>query len=169
MGIILHLQLLGGFALRVGGRPVALGGSRLHALVAYLGLHSGAPQSRQQMAVRFWPEVPEAQGRNNLRQLLHQLRQAWPDHEDWIESDARAMQWRGARAHVDAFEFEREFAAVRAMRGGERGSARARLARITPTYAGDLLPDCYDDWVAPHRDRLHACALGALDLAIVLA
>ena len=80
------------------------------------------------------------------------------------------MQWRSdPRAHVDAVEFEREFAAARAMSGRERGSARAKLARIVPTYAGDLLPDCYDEWIVPHRDRLHASALGALDLAIRLA
>ncbi len=170
MNVTLNLQVLGGFALRVAGRPIAVGGTRLHALLAYLALHSGAPQSRQQIAARFWPEAPEAQGRNNLRQLLHQLRQAWPDHEEWIESDARAMQWRGdPRARVDAVEFEREFAAARAMSGSDRGTARAKLAAIARTYAGDLLPDCYDEWIVPHRDRLHGAALGALDLAIRLA
>ena len=170
MNASLHLQLLGGFSLKVAGRPLAVGGARVHALLAYLALHAKAPQSRPQVAARFWPEATEAQGRNNLRQLLHQLRQAWPEHEDWIESDARAMQWRGgAGAHVDALEFEREFAAARAMSGGERSSARGRLARIVPTYAGDLLPDCYDEWIVPHRERLHAAAVGALDLAVRLA
>jgi DNA-binding SARP family transcriptional activator/tetratricopeptide (TPR) repeat protein len=170
MNVTLHLQVLGGFALRVAGRPVGLGGTRLHALLAYVALHSGAPQSRQQIAARFWPDVAEAQGRNNLRQLLHQLRLAWPEHEDWIETDVRAMQWRGGtRAHVDAVEFEREFAAARAMSSGDRDSARTKLARIVQTYAGDLLPDCYDEWIVPHRDRLHSAALGALDLAVRLA
>ncbi len=55
------------------------------------------------------------------------------------------------------------------MSGPERGSARAKLARVVLAYAGDLLPDCYDEWIVPHRDRLHAGALGALDLAIRLA
>jgi DNA-binding SARP family transcriptional activator/predicted ATPase len=166
----LRLQCLGGFALRVGDRPVALGGVRLQALLVYLALHSGAPQSRQQIAARFWPDAPEAHGRNNLRQLLHQLRQAWPEHEGWIDSDARAMQWHDdPRGRVDALDFEREFAAARALSGSARGSARERLARIVPTYAGDLLPDCYDEWIVAHRDRLHAAALGALDLAVRLA
>ncbi len=166
----LHLQCLGGFALRVGDRPVALGGVRLQALLTYLALHSGAPQSRLQMASRFWPDASDAQGRNNLRQLLHQLRQAWPEHEEWIESDARAMQWRGdPRSRVDVVDFEREFTAARAMGSGERTAAREKLARVVRTYAGDLLPDCYDEWITPHRERLHAAALSALDLAVRLA
>ena len=166
----LHLQCLGGFALRVGDGPVALGGVRLQALLTYLALHAAAPQSRLQLAARFWPEASDAQGRNNLRQLLHHLRQAWPEHEEWIDSDARAMQWRSdPRSRVDAVEFEREFVAARAMGSGERGTAREKLTRIVGTYAGDLLPDCYDEWIVPHRERLHAAALGALDLAVRLA
>ncbi len=170
MNVTLHLQVLGGFSLRVAGRPIGVGGTRLHALLAYLALHPSAPQSRPQMAVRFWPDASEAQGRNNLRQLLHQLRQAWPEHDDWIESDARAMQWRAASgAHVDALEFERDLAAARATSKSERSSARARLARVVAAYAGDLLPDCYDEWIVPHRERLHAGALSALDLAVRLS
>jgi DNA-binding SARP family transcriptional activator/tetratricopeptide (TPR) repeat protein len=170
MNVTLNLQVLGGFALRVAERPIAIGGTRLHALLAYLVLHPGAPQSRQQIAARFWPEVPEAQGRNNLRQLVHQLRQAWPDHDEWMDSDARAMQWRSdPRARVDAVDFESEFAAARGMSRGDRSTARAKLAAIARTYAGDLLPDCYDEWIVPHRDRLHGAALGALDLAVRLA
>ena len=170
MNVTLHLQCLGGFALRVGDRPVALGGVRLQALLTYLALHPGAPQSRLQLASRFWPDASDAQGRNNLRQLLHQLRQSWPEHEAWIDSDVRAMQWRSdPRSRVDAVDFEREFTSARAMSGGARGSAREKLARIVPTYAGDLLPDCYDEWIVPHRERLHAAALGALDLAVRLA
>ncbi len=109
-----------------------MGGVRLQALVTYLALHAGAPQSRLQLAARFWPDASDAQGRNNLRQLLHQLRQAWPEHEAWIDCDARAMQWRSdPRSRVDAVDFEREFAAARAMSSTARGSARARSSRAS--------------------------------------
>jgi DNA-binding SARP family transcriptional activator/predicted ATPase len=142
----------------------------MHALVAYLVLHPDAPQSRQQIAACFWPDVPEAQGRNTLRQLIHQLRQAWPDHEELISSDARSMQWRGgARAQVDVIELQRETAVAGALRGNERRAARETLARVVRGYAGDLLPDCYDEWILPHRDRLRTAVLGALDLLLKIA
>jgi hypothetical protein len=37
--------------------------------LAYLLLHRGVPQPRQQIAFRFWPETSDTQAQSNLRQL----------------------------------------------------------------------------------------------------
>jgi DNA-binding SARP family transcriptional activator len=71
----LHLRLLGDFSLIYADRQVtSLNIIRLQSLLAYLVLHRDVPQQRQHLAFLFWPDTTEAQARNNLRQLLHQLR-----------------------------------------------------------------------------------------------
>jgi len=80
MGAILHIHLLGGLGLRHGEEPVAtVNTPRLHSLLAYLLMHRERPQLRQHVAFVFWPDSSEAQARNNLRQILHELRHGLPD------------------------------------------------------------------------------------------
>jgi len=58
-------RLLGQFGAALDGRPLPkLTGARLQALLTYLVLHAGAPQSRSQLAALFLPEVAES---NDLR------------------------------------------------------------------------------------------------------
>ena len=168
--IPLDLRFFGGFALTVEGRPLGLGGGRLPALLAYLVLHSGGPCSRMQIAAAFWPDVAESNGRNNLRQLLHQLRQAWPEHERVIATDARSLEWRGGEAgRVDVLDFEHQLAVLRPTGRSDRRLTRDALVRIAALYRGALLPDCYDDWIVAHRERLHRNALQVLDSIVRLS
>lgn len=84
----LHIRLLGDFSLIYADRQVtSLNTARMQSLLAYLMLHRGVPQQRQHLAFLFWPDTTEAQARNNLRQLLHQLRQTFPPVE-------RFLHWR---------------------------------------------------------------------------
>ncbi len=48
---------------------------RMQSLLAYLLLHRHTQQNRQHVAFLFWPDLSEAQSRNNLRQVLHSARQ----------------------------------------------------------------------------------------------
>src|SRR6266496_1199931 len=79
MVLTLHIRLLGDFSLLYGDQQVtSLNPTRLQSLLTYLVLHRDVPQRRQHLAFLFWPDATEAQARNNLRQLVHQLRQAFP-------------------------------------------------------------------------------------------
>ena len=90
----LQVRLLGQFRLTLDGRPVdGLATARLQSLFAYLLLHSDAPQSRARLSFTFWPDASESNARNNLRQLLHQLRQALPDPDRHLRADANSVQW----------------------------------------------------------------------------
>src|SRR5512136_331136 len=92
---ILRIELLGDFRLTYGDEPLAaIVQARQQALLAYLTLHHDAPQSRHHLAFLFWPDTGEAQALTNLRNLLHKLRQALPDAERWLCSDAQTVQWR---------------------------------------------------------------------------
>jgi DNA-binding SARP family transcriptional activator len=153
----LHLRLLGDFCLSCGDEPVTpLASVRLQSLLAYLALHREAPCARQQLAFLFWPDATEAQARNNLRQLVHHVRRVWPTAERFLAVDASALAWRrGVHLQLDVAEFEHALAqAEAASRGADPPAARAALEQAVGLYAGELLPGCYDDWLAPERERL---------------
>src|SRR5215469_7666137 len=108
----LHLRLLGDFSLIYADRQVtSLNTVRLQSLLAYLVLHRDAPQQRQHLAFLFWPDTIEAQARNNLRQLLHQLRQAFPAVEHFLSADMHMLHWHSVTPfHLDVAEFEQALA-----------------------------------------------------------
>jgi DNA-binding SARP family transcriptional activator/predicted ATPase len=155
MSPTLRIRLLGDFSLIYGDEPVAgITTPRLHSLLAYLVLHRGAPQLRQHLAFLFWPDTSEAQARNNLRQTLHQLRHALPDPDRLLHADARTVCWRADLAfHLDVADFEHALAAADSSECED--DQRAALERASQLYQADLLPSCYDDWIAPERERLH--------------
>ena len=93
-----HIRLLGDFSLIYADQQVTnLNTMRLRSLLTYLVLHRDAPQQRQHLAFLFWPDTTEAQARNNLRQLLHQLRQAFPAIEHFLSADTHVVL---ARRHT---------------------------------------------------------------------
>lgn len=150
----LTIRLLGDFSLIYGDEPVdGITTPRLRSLFAYLALHHDAPQFRQDLAFLFWPDSSEAQARNNLRQILHELRHAWPHADQFLRIDARTVSWqRTADIQIDVAEFERALALAET--APREGNQRAVLEHATRLYRADLLPGCYDDWIGPERERL---------------
>jgi predicted ATPase len=151
----LYICLLGDFSLVYGDDPVTgINTPRLHSLLAYLILHRDTPQLRQHLAFLFWPDTSEAQARTNLRQLLHQLRHALPDADRYLYADASTICWRpDAVFHIDIAEFEDALAAADAAEHAEE--QLAALEQAVQLYRAELLRSCYDDWIAPERERLH--------------
>src|SRR5262249_33295289 len=153
----LQISLLGRFRLTVDGRAVdGPATARMQSLLAYLVLHAGAPQSRLYLSSVFWPDASEPNARNNLRQLLHQLRQVLPDADRSLRSDANSVQWAAEPAFsLDVALFEQAAGeADAAVRARDAARRRDRLERAAALCQGPLLPSCYDDWIAPERDRL---------------
>ncbi|NTU80910.1 MAG: AAA family ATPase [Chloroflexales bacterium] len=151
---ILHLRLLGDFSLAYGEEPVvSIATARLRSLLAYLVLHREAPQLRQHLAFLFWPDSPESQARTNLRQLLHELRQALPDADRYLVADTSTVRWRTeAPFQLDVAAFEHTLAvAATTTRADDQRTALEQAAHL---YRADLLPSCYDDWIVPERERL---------------
>jgi predicted ATPase/DNA-binding SARP family transcriptional activator len=168
----LQIQLLGNFQLLSNGEPLhTLNQGRLQSLLAYLVLQRAAPQSRQHLAFLFWPDSSEAQARANLRQTLHQLRQALPDVDHLLQIDSKAVQWQAdASFTLDVAEFERHLtqADEAAQRGDDTGE-RAALQAAVAYYRGDLLLGCYDEWLLPEREHWQQAFLKALERLILLA
>ncbi len=165
MAPALEIGMLSEFHLRYAGVPVpGVTTPRLQALLAYLLLHRGAPQPRSHLAALLWPDVVETQARNNLRQLLHQLRHALPHADHFVSSDGSTLSWReDAPYRCDVADFEHALAqAHAAARQGDRAVQRAALTAAVDLYRGELLPSCYDDWLVPERERLRQGVLDAL-------
>jgi DNA-binding SARP family transcriptional activator/tetratricopeptide (TPR) repeat protein len=164
----LHIRLLGAFSLTYDEEPVeSVNTARLQSLLAYLVLHHDSAHLRQHLAFLFWPDSSEAQARNSLRQMLHGLRQALPDAGAFLAADYQTLRWRvDGRCTVDVLEFERALDEADQMeRTGDSSGMRRALEHAIGLYQSDLLPGCYDDWIAPERERLrrrHLNALGRL-------
>jgi DNA-binding SARP family transcriptional activator len=162
----LRLRLLGGFRLLENDRPVAaFEQPRLQHLLAYLVLRRGAPRSRQQVAFTFWPETTDRQALKNFRTLLTRLRQALPAVDGMIQVTPQTVEWRpNASLWVDVVEFENCLAAAAQHPSADAGALAAAVA----VYGGDLLPDCYDDWVLPLREELRKSYGEALERLTLL-
>src|SRR5579859_5359689 len=136
-----------------GGQPVAEMHGRQQALLTYLVLNRRQPLSRQHLAGLFWPDSDDSQALTNLRRELHTLRRALPYADRLMAVEPGTLRWTGdAPATCDVLEFE---AAI------ERGDVEG-LREAMRVYRGALLPDCYEDWIGPERERLHTMAVDAL-------
>jgi DNA-binding SARP family transcriptional activator len=161
----LQIKLFGDFHIIYAGESVgSLYTARMQALLACLLVHSGAAQSRQQVAFLLWPDTPESNAHNNLRQLLYQLRQNLPEADRFILADTNTLGWRLDEGQaIDILDFELALAeAETAERRSDFKTAQRWWEQALSLYQGDLLPGCYEDWIAPERERLrrecHGCA-----------
>ena len=148
----LEIHLLGGFRMMCDGVLFArLNTPRMQSLLAYLLVHRHTPHSRQRLAFALWPDSTEPQARTNLRKLLHELRQILPEFDRYLHAEGSSIQWRTQTPmELDVAQFQD--ALDQASRSGP--AAQALLERAVALYEGDLLPDCYDDWIAPEREQL---------------
>ena len=165
---VLSIRLFGALDLRYGDRLLSpLASARAETLLAYLVLHRDAPQSRQHLAFVLWPDSSEPQARTNLRHLLHDLRRALPDADRFLDVSARTLRWcTDAPYWLDVAVFEDALA--RAQDDTVDGGLVA-LREAVATYTGDLLDDCYDDWLVARREQLRLRYLDALErLAMLL-
>lgn len=148
---MLHIYLLGGFHLTYEGQPIQIASTRLQALLAYLVLHADMPQSRQGLAYLFWPDSSESQAFTNLRKLIYQLRQTLPHPDRFFQSDQQRIEWIKDAPYTTDVNKLRSYL-TQSKRAFPAQTAFIQIAEI---YRGRLLPDCYDEWIAPRRGQLH--------------
>jgi DNA-binding SARP family transcriptional activator/predicted ATPase len=167
---MLSIHLLGGFSLKDDRTFIArIHQPRLQSLLAYLLLHRHTPQARHHLAFIFWPDATESQARNNLRQMLHQIRQSLPDAGEYLHTDVDTVQWLpDAAFQLDVAWFEKEIVEAESYYYNDLQAACTAYQRAISHYDGDLLPGCYDDWVTDERDRLRQQYLKSLQRLIQL-
>ncbi len=166
MDAVLQVRLLGSFQLHWCGRFLAgFKAARLQVLLAYVLLHRQAPIERSKLAFLLWPDSTEAQAQTNLRRELHNLREALPGADRFVDSAGRTLHWRAdAPATVDLIDFETCLSAASAAEARRDAiAARTYLEQAMVAYGGDLLPARYEDFVLSERERLRNKCLGALE------
>jgi DNA-binding SARP family transcriptional activator/tetratricopeptide (TPR) repeat protein len=163
---VLHMSLLGEQAIiddRAGS--VQVRSSRAIALVAFLAVRAGSPQSRQRIAGLLWPDSTDAQALTNLRRELHHLRHVLGDEASLVVTP-RDLCWRDTmtcRVDVRVFDNERQ-AAMAAAAAGEDDGILAHAAAAIAAYRGELLPGVYDDWLLEARSQLERQCVELCDL-----
>jgi DNA-binding SARP family transcriptional activator len=153
----LVLKLFGGFELsRKSGEILVITARKSAALVAYLALQRGQPQSRDRLASLLWESSPDDRARASLRQALLGLRQLVPQMELLVEPRPEHLALN-PRVEVDVLAFE---AALSSM--------PPHLPRAAGLFHGDLLEglridsDGFETWLMGERLRLRSAALATM-------
>jgi DNA-binding SARP family transcriptional activator len=165
---MLHISLLGEQAIVDGATgAVRTRSSRTVALLTFLVLHAGVPQTRQRIAGLFWPDSTAAQALTNLRRELYHLRQLLADHEPCLAVTPTHLCWRDAgTCQVDLRTFDVEYrAALAAAAGGDNEATLTHAAAAIALYRGELLPGMYDDWLLESRAELEGQCVALCDLS----
>jgi DNA-binding SARP family transcriptional activator len=149
--VVAHVQLLGGFQLRVGGKVVHLPLGAQH-LIALLALH-GTLVRRPLVAGTLWPEKGDGRACANLRSSLWRVGQVSPHLVICYDG----VLGLSPSVSVDVGEMEAQ--ARRLL--GETACDDADLDIAPLRY--DLLPDWYEDWVLLDRERIRQIRIHALE------
>jgi DNA-binding SARP family transcriptional activator/tetratricopeptide (TPR) repeat protein len=154
-----RIQLFGGLRLERAGVECPSPPSRKgRALLAYLLLHAGAPQPREQLAAHFWSESDDRRARQSLRQALSEVRRCIDALGGyvWLDADDHAVTLR-VDCPVDVLDFLRDTAPVaeRPPPSPLDADQADALDRAASLAAADFLPECYDEWCISVREHLH--------------
>ncbi|TFG48459.1 MAG: hypothetical protein E4H33_04140, partial [Anaerolineales bacterium] len=163
---ILTIQLLGNFHLLYDGETVpGIESPRLQSFLAYLLIHQDSPQSRQQLSYTFWPDSSESQARTNLRNMLYRLREVLPEADQYLDIGSQTLWWQpDAPFKTDLDDFKRAVDHTEDTGNGKDQAAHQQaLKEAVEAYQGDLLPNCYDDWIIPERESLSQAYLRILE------
>jgi DNA-binding SARP family transcriptional activator len=148
---MIRLALLRGFALSDGNRTLTLP-QNAERLLTFLALNGGAPR-RDYVAGSLWPESAELNAAANLRTAIWRIQQAG----DRVIEATRSRVQLMADVMVDI----REATAI-ALELDGRAEQQAG-AELLDLLDSELLPDWYDDWLPPHRERWRQTRLHSLE------
>ena len=147
-----RVNLLGRFELRApDGQAVALGARKSIALLALLAAAPGQRMSRDRVAVLLWEDMPDAQARGNLRQLLAATRR----HAPFMEADGGSVGFSADMVETDLADFE----------GAIAEDTPGALERAAGLYRADLLDGFslrdrdFGEWLTGERERFREHAV----------
>ncbi len=159
-GAPVRIRLLGGCALDVDGRMIALDRAkpRVRSLFRLLALHAGGPVHREVIQEALWPDADATAGSRSLHVALTALRRHLDDAATPLDGRLVAREGNAYRLDVgpddvDLGRFDRAIAAGRAARARGEASA-APFAQAIDLYGGELLPEEGPaEWVTERRDQ----------------
>lgn len=170
MNHYVQIQLFGNFALYFEKKRVSITSQRLQGLLAYIALHRTEPQTRQHIAFLIWPDSSESQAHTNLRTLLHRFQTTLPNIALLLRIDTQTIAWQpNVEIGLDVIDFETSVSlAQKAVKSGDITASCNALENAVTYYKGDLLSNCYDEWVLSERERLSQILLDTLEKLVGL-
>lgn len=160
----LEIRLFGGLEISQAGTTLnAFMSNKAPALLAYLAMNQQAHQ-RDLLATLLWGELSDADARNNLRQVLTNLRKVVDPYlivtRETIGFNPAAPYW------LDVETFERHLATSRTLSPTQQMAA---LQTATPLYRGDFLAGFFvrdapefEEWMLAQKARLREVVLHVL-------
>ncbi|MDH5426408.1 MAG: hypothetical protein OEY29_15585 [Gammaproteobacteria bacterium] len=150
------------------GEPVSLGYAKLHGLLIFLAMSAGRPQRREYLAELFWPELPAAAGRENLRRALFNLKSALGEASQLLTAERNQVTFN----HLDIWMDVDRLKAASSL-SNQPGFAKKHLAQMIQAVglyrgefmAGYLLDGCpeFESWLETQRASLHSRMLSLLE------
>ncbi|HLK61019.1 MAG TPA: BTAD domain-containing putative transcriptional regulator [Chthonomonadaceae bacterium] len=151
-----NIQLLGGLHAERGEQSIArFRTEQTGGLLAYLAYFQNQTFSREVLIGLLWPDATPQSGRQRLSSALSSLRHQFEIPDEGIVvflTDAQTVRLQPNVLRTDVTEFETAQAAL--SETAPPAQQIEALERILALYRGPLLPDCYDEWVLPERERL---------------
>ncbi|MEM7344772.1 MAG: BTAD domain-containing putative transcriptional regulator, partial [Chloroflexota bacterium] len=143
------------------------------ALLAYLALESEQPHSRDSLVGLFWPDLPNAQARNNLRVALSRLKQ-YLGQDALLETTRYTVSfcpkpyfWLDVVSFLQSSQHPEKHTHDTLQRCEE---CQVALKQAMSLYQGEFmsgfyLEDClaFEEWLFIWRERLHLQMLRVLE------
>src|SRR5271155_3937122 len=147
-----RVNVLDRFELRApAGQEVPLGARKSVALLALLAAALGQRMSRDRVAGLLWEDMPDAQARGNLRQLLAATRRPAP----FLEADAGSIGFSAGKVETDLAAFE----AAIAEDTPAAPEGAAGVYRADPLDGFSLRDGDFDDGLTGERERMREHAV----------
>lgn len=159
---LLCFQLLGACEFRdLAGRPLPLTARKCRALLAFLALQQGQPQSRERLAALLWEDADAESARTSLRQALSAIRRALP------EKARSVLRADPLQVSLDLAQIEVDVLALRALFAE---STSAALKQAMTLAAGGLLEGfdaksgAFEEWLGTERRTLRRDIASAMQM-----
>ena len=150
----IRIVTLGGFAVTVGGAPLAFSRKvpkRLLALLKAIATYGARAVPEQKLIDALWPDDEGDFARNALTIAIHRLRKLLGDADAIIVSGG-TVGLDPKRCWVDLWTFEHLLQPPH-----DAGDANPRCERLFALYGGDFLAHDEDlPWAVPRREHLRA-------------
>lgn len=157
-----NISLLGGFQMEVGQQTISrLESRKVESLLAFLVFYQDRPHPREVLVGMFWPDMPEAKAKANLRRALYVIRKALGDHKDDILTASNQVQFDpDSNVWLDTQAFEQFLDQAKSASELEKLN---HLEQAVGLYHGPLMDGYYDDWLMKEQQRLSDAYLNVLE------
>ena len=147
-----RIQTFGTLQIQQAGELLPLKGEKARSLLAYLILHPRLAHRRELVADMLWHDAQPERVRQNLSDLLYRIQKE--GKIDWlqIEPEILAIQ-PNEDLWVDVWEYDRLITSA----------TIEDLRKAVELYAGELLPEIYEDWVIAERELRRGQYISALE------